>query len=138
MSSPIRISDKNNDALKEIKREYDLNSIDESIALTIKNTPLPVGIETEPPAFILEAEDWDIKPNHWENRVSWNDLRNSKTGDIFDCEVKSNIKPSKDMMATILFKDENGVFIRFDWWLYPKNENELNEAYSDIAYYSFI
>ena len=106
----IRINDETNEKLKEIKYIYDLKNIDEAINLAIKNTPLIEDYSNEPPAFILE--DGKII-------VSWNDLKNS--------EIGTKWGSSGNQLATVLFKDDYGILIRF----YDDTETFIN-------YYNFL
>nr|WP_302577964.1 hypothetical protein [Methanobrevibacter arboriphilus] len=126
----IRISDDNNEALKEIKREYDLPNIDKVLELTIKNTPLPVNDEKEPPAFVLKLKFFD--GTFEEKRVSWSMLKNSKQGDIFKIDCNSCTAIDYTEGALILFKDDDGILIKFE-----KNYFDGN-PFNNIWYYSFI
>ena len=110
----IRINNETREKLKEIKRNYDLKSIDEAINLAISNTPLPQRYTNEPPVFILGEK----------KIISWSDLKNSELGDEW---------VSDDEIATVIFKDDYGVLIRF-----KNTDNELNLYDTHIEYYNFI
>lgn len=125
----IRISDENNEALKEIKREYDKENIDQVLELAIKNTPLPVGIEKEPPAFILKLKF--LNNEFEEKRISWNMLKNSKQGDIFKFNYNSTTAIDYTEAAKVLFKDDDGVLIKF------KKDYFNGSPIINIFYYSF-
>jgi len=108
----IRINNETNEKLKEIKQNYDLKNIDDAINLAIKNTPTPHGYTNEPPAFSLGGT----------KDVSWTDLKNSTLGNewVSDGEV-----------ATVIFKDDYGILIRF------RNSNpKMFPTY--LEYYNFI
>lgn len=127
----VRLNKDTIEALKEIKEIYDLRSIDSATKLAIRNTPLPVDIVTQPPAFILKLFDMD-EESYFEEIVTWDMLKNSKQGDIFDCEEILKEDTSKFETATVLFKDDKGVFIKFE--LHRINE----EPIVDVVFYSFI
>lgn len=103
----VKISEKNYEKLHELKEIHGLKSIDQVI-----NSIMPEGsvsasdFNSEPPAFIID----DIT-------VTWDDLKNSEI----------NMAWGSDETATVVFKDQYGVLIRF--------------MYSDevfIEYYHFL
>lgn len=110
----IRINDETNEKLKEIKNNYDLKNIDEAINLAIKNTPSPQGYTNEPPVFILGEK----------KVISWTDLKNSELGDEWSVDNE---------IATVIFKDDYGVLIRF-----KNTDSELDFYDTYIEYYNFI
>ena len=126
----IRIKDSNNEALKELKREYDKDNVDQVLEMAIKNTPLPINNETEPPAFILKLKFFNGTIE--EKRISWSMLKNSKQGNIFKIESNSRTAIEYIEEGLILFKDDSGIFIKF------KKDYLDGEPKIKIVYYSFI
>lgn len=130
----IRLKDETIEGLKEIKEIYDVSSLDKAAKIAIKNTPTPVDIVEQPPAFLLKATTDTIKSLTHETIVTWNMLRESKQGDIFGLKKDMPLKFLE--YATVLFKDENGVFIKFETKEIYKNTEKIELI--NVAYYSFL
>lgn len=60
-------------------------------------------------------------------------LKNSKRGDIFDFDYKNRVIIFEES-ATVLYKDELGVFIRFESFEYTNNQKI---PFISVAYYNF-
>ncbi|MCL2115466.1 MAG: hypothetical protein FWH29_04520 [Methanobrevibacter sp.] len=114
----IRLKEDTIQGFREIKQLYDLKSLDEAAKLAIKNTPLRHSYETEPPALVLPNKN-DPGDDLF---ITWSDLKNSETSKEWG-DLKNN-----EIVATVLFKDDYGVLIRF------RDSNQ--EIYID--YYRFI
>ena len=92
----IKVSEKNYDKIMDIKELEGFNSADSVISsLLPKGVVSESDFELEPPAFAVG-----------ETIVSWDLLRKSEV---------NNSWHSGDETATVLFKDEFGVLIRFEF-----------------------
>ncbi|KZX17487.1 hypothetical protein [Methanobrevibacter filiformis] len=120
----IRVSEKTRQQLETLKYELNLSNYDEVIKLAIKNIPHIVKTEVKPPVFVLNSI---TKNKEFEKRVYWDDLEKAKTGDIF--KYGSDDVFISEEFATVLFKDENGVFIRL-------TKKDTYDTYEDVIYYS--
>lgn len=130
----IRLNDETIEGLKEIKEVYELKSLNEATQVAIKNTPTPVDIVEQPPAFILKLITDTKMPLTHETIVTWNMLRESKQGEVFGLKKDMPLKFLE--YATVLFKDENGVFIKFETKEIKKNIETIELI--NVAYYSFL
>ncbi|MDR1018910.1 MAG: hypothetical protein LBM02_09445 [Lachnospiraceae bacterium] len=127
----IRLKEDTIEAFREIKEIYELKSLDEAAKLAIHNTPISADIVKQPPAFILRLFEEDDYDSFFQETVTWSMLKKSNQGDVFDFEDILKEDASKFETATVLFKDDKGVFIRFE--LHEKDE----ESVVDVAFYSF-
>ena len=99
--------------IKEIQGINGYKSINETVKQILpKGTTTPEEFVKEQPAFTL------VSSNDEALNISWNELRESDVGTKWDNDEK----------ATILFKDDGGVLIRF--------EDEYGEIY--ITYFHFL
>lgn len=109
----IRISDENNEVLKEIKREYDLPSIDKVLEILIKNTPHPITNLKSHPAIILVGNSIDeVEEVITKNQVpiTWHDLEICEIGDHFSATPNGDeIYYTEE--AIVLYKDNKRVII---------------------------
>ena len=90
----IKISEENYNKIMDIKELKGFNSADNVISnLLPKGVVNETDYELEPPAFMVGSE-----------AISWSMLKNAEINNSWN---------SEDESATVLFKDDYGVLIRF-------------------------
>lgn len=139
MKKSIQIKEDSLKILKSLKTEQNLSSISEAIDYVLASVPEQLKIEHQPPARILEARSWDFSTNYWEKRITWDELKSANKGDDFICEVPKNVTASTEEVATVIYKDFDGVFLLITRYEYPANyENgEKDMVFKECVYYSF-
>jgi hypothetical protein len=114
----IEISKKNHERLIALRDEQGYRSFNEVLDnLLPEGTVSSMDCETEKPAFQLLDSESNLKVN-----VLWSDLHKANVGD----EWCSNSESAK-----VLFKDDDGLLIRFIF-----NEVESNGVF--LNYFHFI
>ena len=124
----IRINSETYDKLKIIKQVDEYSSVSAVIEDLMLRVPQNVDSLQEIPAF-----EWTVgfSNNHTPDetlKVSWEELKKSKINDQWKLEGSWD-----SYEATILFKDEKGVFIRF-------GQQRYDDPYMDyfVQYLNFI
>ena len=124
----IRINTKTYEKLKIIKQIDEYKSISAVIEDLLLRVPQNVDSLHEIPAF-----EWTVgfKDNHTPDetvKVSWEELKKSEVNNQWKLEGSWD-----SYEATILFKDEKGVFIRF-------GQQRYDDPYMDyfVQYLNFI
>lgn len=107
--STIRLEVNLIDKIKEIQGLMGYKSVNETVKhLLPKGTCTPEEYVQEQPAFVVDGIN-----------VSWNKLRTSEV----------NSKWGEEEVATLIFKDDAGVLIRFE-------DKQYNEVY--LNYFHFL
>lgn len=130
----IRISDENNEKLKEIKRKYDLENINQALEIAIRNTPSPINIKKQPPALTIQGDYVDNKGEYQYGTrdIYWTELINSKRGDIFKVgELGSNSAYSE--IVEVLDKEKDQIILK----KVMREFTDPSGPYINIEYFNF-
>lgn len=114
----IEISKKNHEKLQALRDEQGYRSFNELLdKLLPEGTISSLDFEQEKPAFQLLDNNDNVHVN-----VLWSDLHNTSIGDEWCSDVES---------AKVLFKDNDGVLIRFTF-------NDVENKGVFLNYFHFI
>jgi len=130
----IRISDENNEKLKEIKRNYDLESINQALEIAIRNTPSQIGIQKQPPALSIQGDyiDNEGEYQYGTRDIYWTELIESKKGDIFKVgELASSSAYSE--VVEVLDKEDDQILLK----KISREFTDPSGPYFNIEYFNF-
>lgn len=133
-TTTVRLHDDVIEKINGIKEAKKLVSFNDAVkSLLPKGLSIDEEIIEEKPAFTLVGET--VNQNLRSNivPVTWNNLKKASSGDSWVA-----LKNSSKETATVLFKDKDGVFIRFTHENTDYNSKYCEEKEVGVKYFNFF